>query len=128
MAKDAGALMEMVAPGFTQQMPDGQRLDYEEAGQLLREWFATPDVVTAYEVKIGSVELNGDRAVADVVEKVVCQFTGPGGKRHERVQTNPAEVTWVLTDGGWRIEETRYRDAKMTVDGVPVSPTIGFSA
>jgi ketosteroid isomerase-like protein len=117
MAKDADAVMRFVAPGFVQTMPDGRTLGYEEAEQLLREWFATTDAVTLYEVRIGALKLEGVRAVADIVENVATTFADPTGRRHERWQTNTAQVTWARAPHGWQIEQTDYRTGHMTIDG-----------
>jgi hypothetical protein len=113
--------MRMVAPGFRQRMPDGQLLSYHEAAALLQEWFATAESVTGYEVEIGALDVQADRAVADIVEKVATTFTGAEGRRHERLQTSTAQVTWVRETKGWRIAQSDYRSGTMTVDGKPVA-------
>jgi hypothetical protein len=123
VAKDALAVMKRVAPGFVQTMPDGRTLGYEEAEQLLQEWFATTDAVTLYEVRIGSVTVRDARAVAEIVENVATTFADPAGRRHERWQTNTAQVTWARAPQGWQIEQTDYRTAHMTIDGKPVDLT-----
>jgi ketosteroid isomerase-like protein len=121
-AKDAAALMGMVAPGFAQRMPDGQVIDAAEAEAALREWFETTDQVTRYGVRIGSLRVVGDEAVAEVTEDVTTTFADPTGKSHERVQANTADVTWVRMPTGWQIQRTEYRTAKLMVDGKPVTP------
>jgi ketosteroid isomerase-like protein len=121
-AKDAAALMQMVTPDFVQQMPDGQVLGYQVADAGLREWFATADKVTDYTTRIRSVSAEGDEAVALVEENVSTAFSDETGTTHQRVQANTAQVTWVRTADGWRIRRSEYLSAKMTVDGVPVTP------
>jgi ketosteroid isomerase-like protein len=121
-AKDAAALMQMVAPGFTQRMPDGQVIGAAEAQAALGEWFATTDAVTRYAVRIGAVAVTGDEARADIAEDVTTTFADPGGASHERVQSNTAAATWVRTPDGWRIRRTEYQTAKLTEDGQPVTP------
>src|SRR3954447_7133395 len=101
-AKDAAAVMQKVAPGFMQRMPDGTLIDAVEAEAAMREWFATADTVTRYAVQIGALTVQGDNAVAEVTEDVAMTFADPKGKAHERVQANTSEVTWVRTADGWR--------------------------
>jgi ketosteroid isomerase-like protein len=120
--KDAAALMQMAAPGFTQQMPDGQIFSRAEAEAALQAWFATTDNVTRYQAEISRLAVQGDEAVAEVSEDVASTFAGPNGRPHERLQANTAEMTWIRTDEGWRLHHCEYRAAKLTVDGKPVTP------
>jgi ketosteroid isomerase-like protein len=121
-AKDAGSLMKVVTPDFTQQMPDGQVIGAFEAESALREWFATTDAITDYQVQVGAVTLQGDEAIADVSEQIKTTFEGPGGGRQERTQANTSRVTWVKTASGWQIRRSEYLTAKLAIDGTPVQP------
>jgi ketosteroid isomerase-like protein len=121
-AKDAAALMRIVTPDFIQRMPDGQSFGAAEAEAALREWFATSDKVTRYDIQIGSVSLQGDEAIAEITENVTTTFADPTGQSHERAQANRSRVTWVRTAQGWQIRQSEYLNAKMTVDGKPVQP------
>jgi ketosteroid isomerase-like protein len=119
-AKDAETLMQMVTPGFTQEMPDGQVIDAAEAEAGLREWFATADTVSHYDVRIDALDLGSGEAIAEVAETVSMTFPGPDGRQHERAQANTARVTWVRTEQGWRIGRSEYLTGKMSIDGMPV--------
>lgn len=119
-ARDAAAIMQAVAPGFTQVMPDGQAFDSGEVEAALREWFATADAVTAYDVRIDALRLAGDEAVADVAETVRMTFVGPDGRQHERAQSNTARDTWVRMGKGWKVRRSEYRTGTMSIDGQPV--------
>jgi hypothetical protein len=128
VAKDAAAVMALVTPGFTQTMPGGQAdgplpvVTCPEAEALLREWFTTTDVVTGYEVEIGALIVQGDRAEAEIVERVATRFAGPDGRQHDRRQEYAARVTWVRGAQGWQIDRCDYRSGTMTVDGRAVAP------
>ena len=115
--KDAGALMRMVTPDFTQRMPDGQVIPYAVAEAGLKEWLATADQVTEYAVRIGALTVKGDEAVATVEENVVMTFADPAGRPHERVMANTSHVTWVRLPGGWQIKQTEYLAARIMIDG-----------
>lgn len=121
-AKDSHALLEMVTPGFTQTMPNGDIIEYGIVEEALKAWFATPDRVTRYEVRIGEVAQDGERAILSVEEEIASEFPGPDGKSHERVQANTCRATWVRAGDGWRIHHSQYLTARMTVDGQPVQP------
>jgi ketosteroid isomerase-like protein len=118
--KDAGALMQMVTPDFTQRMPDGQVIPYAMAEAGLKEWLATADRVTDYAVQIGALTVKGDEAVATVEENVTMTFADPAGRAHERVMANTSQVTWVRLPGGWQIRQTEYLAARILIDGVLV--------
>jgi ketosteroid isomerase-like protein len=115
--KDAGALMRMVTPDFTQRMPDGQVIPYAMAEAGLKEWLATVDRVTDYAVQIGAVTVRGDEALATVEESVAMTFADSGGRPHERVMANTSQVTWVRLPGGWQIRQTEYLAARTMIDG-----------
>jgi ketosteroid isomerase-like protein len=115
--KDAGALMQMVTPDFTQRMPDGQVIPCATAEAGLREWLATTDRVTDYTVQIGALTVSGDEALATVEESVAMTFADSGGRPHERVMANTSQVTWVRLPGGWQIRQTEYLAARILVDG-----------
>jgi hypothetical protein len=119
--KDAAALMTLVAPGFTQRLPDGRIIERDEAEAALNEWLATTDAVTDYDVRIEALTLVGDsHAVAEVAESVTTTFTDPIGGHHERAQSNTARVTWVRKEHGWQIGKSEYLTARMTIDGKTV--------
>src|SRR5204863_1351623 len=105
-AKDAAGVMQTVAPGFTQRMPDVTVIDAVAAEAAMKEWFATADTVTRYAVQIGALTVQGDNARAEVTEDITVTFADPVGQSHERVQTNTSEVTWVRTTDGWRIQRS----------------------
>ena len=117
--KDAAALMKLVTDDFSQRMPDGQVIRLDQVEPFLRDWFATADAVTDYEVRIGDLTLTGAEAVAMITENVTTRFAGPDGALHERTQANTARATWTHTPGGWRIRRSEYLDGRMLVDGAP---------
>jgi hypothetical protein len=125
-ARDAAALMRMVAPGFTQTMPDGRVISRDEAAEGLAAWFAATDAVKAYDVRIRDLKPVDEAFVATVEEKVTTTFADPSGGQHQRVQQNTAEMAWVLSGASWHIQRSRYVAATMTVDGKPVDPLTGL--
>jgi ketosteroid isomerase-like protein len=118
--KDADALMGMVTPDFTQQMPDGQTISYDEIEPALRQWLDTVEAVTSYKIDIEELTVLGEEAVARVREHVSTTFTDPHNLRHRGDQANISRVTWRKTADGWRIRQTEYLTGQTLVDGNPI--------
>jgi ketosteroid isomerase-like protein len=119
-AKDAAALMQMVTPDYTQEMPDGQTIAYDEIEPALTQWLATVDSITDYNVAIEELTVNGDQAVAKVREHVSTTFRDPQNRQRHGAQANISRVTWLKTAQGWRIRRAQYLTGQTLVDGVPI--------
>jgi ketosteroid isomerase-like protein len=119
-AKDVEAVMRLRTEDFHTLTPDGKTNTRADMEAYTRRLLGAIDHFLAIEFQIGTIEVQGDLAYADVTQKTVrMQRLGDGGLR--RVEAGAIQrETWKRTAEGWKLYRVdTIRDTGVLVDGKP---------
>jgi ketosteroid isomerase-like protein len=122
-AKDLAAIMALRTEDFHTITPDGKvntRSDMEaRTGSLL----ASIDYFISQENQIGTIEVEGDLAGADISQKTVRMQRFPDGTLHKVESSAVQRETWKKTAEGWKLHRVdNIRDGSVLVDDKPYKP------
>ena len=122
-AKDVAAIMALRADDFHTITPDGKvntRADMETRTRLLIERI---DHFISQDNQIGTIELEGDLASADITQKTVRMQRFPDGSLHKVESGAVQRETWKHTAAGWKLYRVdNIRDGGLLVDDKPYKP------
>ena len=122
-AKDVMAVMALRTDDFHTVTPDGKtntRADMEARTQRL---LGMIDHFISQEFQIGTIELKGDLASADVSQKTVRMQRFPDGSLHKVDARVVQRETWKHTADGWKLYRVdNIQDGSIFVDDKPWSP------
>ncbi len=122
-AKDVMAVMALRTDDFHTVTPDGKtntRADMEARTQRL---LGMIDHFISQEFQIGTIELKGDFASADVSQKTVRMQRFPDGSLHKVDSRAVQRETWKHTAGGWKLYRVdNIQDGSILVDDKPYKP------
>lgn len=123
-AKDVSAIMALRTADFHTITPDGRvnsRIDMETR---TRRFLAGIDHFISQDNQIGTIEVEGNLASAEIKQKTVRMQRFPGGSLH-KVESNVVQrETWKQTAEGWKLSKVdNIRDGDLLVDGNPYNPT-----
>lgn len=119
-AKDLAAIMALRADDFHTVTPDGKvntRADMETRTRLFLDRI---DHFVAQDNQIGTIELQGDLASADISQKTVRMQRFPDGTLHKVESSVVQRETWKKTAEGWKLYRVdNIRDGDLLVDDKP---------
>jgi ketosteroid isomerase-like protein len=122
-AKDVAAVMTLRTDDFHTITPDGKvntRPDMEARTRLFLERI---DHFISQDNQIGTIEVEGDLASADITQKTVRMQRFPDGTLHQVESVVVQRETWKKTSAGWRLYRVdNIRDGRLLVDGKPYKP------
>jgi ketosteroid isomerase-like protein len=122
-AKDVAAIMALRTDDFHTITPDGKvntRADMEARTKLFLDRI---DHFIAQDNQIGTIEVTGDLASADVTQKTVRMQRFPDGTLHKVEGVVVQRETWKKTAGGWKLYKVdNIRDGALLVDDKPYNP------
>jgi ketosteroid isomerase-like protein len=119
-AKDAAAVMALRTGDFHTLTPDGKtnsRADMEGYTQRL---LSGVDHFISMDFQIGTIEVNGDLASADVTQKTVRMQRLQDGQLHKVEAGAVQKETWKKTAEGWKLYRVEnVRSTGLLVDDMP---------
>ena len=122
-AKDVAAVMALRTDDFHTFTPDGKvntRADMEAYTKRLLDRI---DHFISQEFEIGTIDVQGDLASADVTQKTVRMQRLPDGTLHKVEARVVQRETWKRTAQGWKMYTVdNIRDSSIFVDDKPYNP------
>lgn len=122
-AKDVAAVMALRTDDFHTLTPDGKvntRADMEAYTKRLLDRI---DHFISQEFEIGTIDVQGDLASADVSQKTVRMQRLPDGTLHKVEARVVQRETWKRTAQGWKMYAVdNIRDSSIFVDDKPYNP------
>ena len=122
-AKDVAAIMALRTEDFHTITPDGKvntRADMEARTKLFLDRI---DRFISQDNRIGTIEVEGDLASADVTQRTVRMQRFPDGALHKVEAGAVQRETWKKTSEGWKLYRVdNIRDDGLLVDGKPYKP------
>jgi ketosteroid isomerase-like protein len=119
-AKDVAAVMALRTDDFHTVTPDGKvntRADMEAYTKLFLDRI---DHFISQEFQIGTIDIQGDQASADVTQKTVRMQRLPDGTVHKVEAGAVQRETWKRTTHGWKLYTVdNVRDTRVLVDDQP---------
>jgi len=122
-AKDVAAVMALRTDDFHTITPDGKvntRADMETRTKLFLDRI---DHFISQDYRIGTIEVEGNLASADVTQKTVRMQRLPDGTLHKVEAGAVQRETWRKTAEGWKLYLVdQIRDSGVFVDDKPYNP------
>ena len=122
-AKDVTAVMALRTDDFHTITPDGRvntRADMETRTRLFLDRI---DHFISQDNQIGTIEVEGDFASADISQKTVRMQRFPDGTLHKVESAVVQRETWKKTVEGWKLYRVdNIRDGDLLVDDKPYKP------
>ena len=122
-AKDVAAIMALRTDDFHTLTPDGKvntRADMEAYTIRLLDRI---DHFMTLDFQIGTIEVVGDLASADVNQRTVRMQRFPDGTLHKVEAGVVQRETWKQTPEGWKLHKVdNIRDSELLVDDAPWEP------
>jgi ketosteroid isomerase-like protein len=123
-AKDVAAIMALRTDDFHTITPDGKVNTRADMEMRTRGFLARIDHFISQDNQIGTIELNGNLASADVTQKTVRMQRFPDGSLHKVESGAVQRETWKQTTAGWKLYRVdNIRDGSVLVDDKPYKPT-----
>jgi len=123
-AKDVAAIMALRTDDFHTIAPDGKvnmRADMEAYTERFLERI---DHFISEDFQIGTIDVHGDLASADVTQNTVRMQRFPDGSLHKVEAGVVQRETWKKTMEGWKMYRVdNIRDGVVFVDDQPYKPT-----
>ena len=122
-ARDVAAIMELRTDDFHTLTPDGKlntRADMEAYTKRLLERI---DHFISQNFEIGTIDVQGDLASADVKQRTIRMQRLPDGTLHKVEARVVQRETWKRTAQGWKMYMVdNIRDGSVLVDDKPYKP------
>ena len=122
-AKDVAAIMALRTDDFHTITPDGKvntRADMETRTRLFLDRI---DHFISQDNQIGTIEVDGNLASADITQKTVRMQRFPDGTLHKVEADVVQRETWKQTTEGWKLYRVdNIRDGGLLVDDKPYKP------
>ena len=122
-AKDLAAVMALRTEDFHTITPDGRvntRADMETRTRLFLDRI---DHFISQDNQIGTIEVDGDVASADIAQRTVRMQRFPDGTLHKVESAVVQRETWKNTAEGWKLYRVdNIRDGGLLVDDKPYTP------
>jgi len=120
-AKDVDAIMALRTDDFHTLTPDGKTNTRADMEARTRSFVERIDHFTLQKFDIGTIELTGDLASADIHQHTVRMQRFPDGTLHKVDSSVVQRETWKLTPDGWKLYRVdQIRDSVLLVDDAPV--------
>jgi len=122
-AKDVGAIMALRTDDFHTITPDGKVNTRADMEIRTREFLARIDHFIFQDNQIGTIEVDGNLASADITQKTVRMQRFPDGTLHKVESAAVQRETWKKTTEGWKLYRVdNIRDGGLFVDDKPYKP------
>ena len=119
-AKDLAAIMALRAEDFHTITPDGKVNTRADMATRTRLFLDRIDHFISQDNQIGTIELEGDSASADIAQKTVRMQRFPDGTLHKVESSVMQRETWKKTAEGWKLYRVdNIRDGGLLVDDKP---------
>ena len=122
-AKDVAAIMALRTDDFHTLTPDGRVNTRAGMEAYTQGFLGRIDHFISQDFQIGTIDVQGDLASADVTQKTVRMQRFPDGTLH-KVEANVVQrETWKRTTDGWKMYRVdNIRDGNLLVDDKPYKP------
>ena len=123
-AKDVAAIMALRTEDFHTITPDGKVNTRAEMEAYTRRFLGRIDHFISEDFHIGTIDLQGDLASADVTQNTVRMQRFADGILHKVEAVVVQRETWKKTAEGWKMYRVEnIRDGVVLVDDKPYKPT-----
>jgi ketosteroid isomerase-like protein len=120
-AKDVNAIMALRTDDFHTITPDGKVNTRADMQARTISFLDRIDHFISQDNQIGTIELEGDLASADITQKTVRMQRFPDGTLHKVESGAVQRETWRKTAEGWKLYRVdNIRDTGVLVDGKPI--------
>lgn len=121
--KDPDAVLRMRTADFHAIMPSGQIWDAVTSAQYARAGFAQAETTLTLTFEIGTIDVQGDTAAAEIDQHWVRRQQKEGAVRHVDTRAHQRE-TWVHRGGDWLLWRVdRVVPGAWFVDGKLIDPS-----
>jgi ketosteroid isomerase-like protein len=115
--KDIAAVMALRTADFHTLTPDGKTNTRGEMEAYTRRLFDMIDRFLTLEFEVGTIDLRGEIASADVRQRTVRKQRMPDGQIHEVDASVTQKEHWKMTPDGWKLWRVDgIRDQQILVD------------
>ena len=122
-AKDLAAIMALRTDDFHTITPDGKVNTRADMEARTRTFLDRIDHFISQDNQIGTIEVEGDLASADITQKTVRMQRFPDGTLHKVESGAVQRETWRNTADGWKLFRVdKIRDGNLLVDDKPYKP------
>jgi ketosteroid isomerase-like protein len=122
-AKDVAAIMALRAEDFHTITPDGKVNTRADMETRTRVFLDRIDHFISQDNQIGTIEVEGNLASADITQKTVRMQRFPDGTLHKIESGAVQRETWRKTTEGWKLYRVdNIRDGAVLVDDKPYKP------
>lgn len=122
-AKDVAAVMALRADDFHTITPEGKVNTRADMATRTRIFLDRIDHFISQDNQIGTIEVEGHLASADINQKTVRMQRFPDGTLHKVESVVVQRETWKRTAEGWRLYRVdNIRDSSLLVDDKPFKP------
>jgi ketosteroid isomerase-like protein len=122
-AKDVAAIMALRAEDFHTITPDGKVNTRADMETRTRVFLDRIDHFISQDNQIGTIEVEGNLASADITQKTVRTQRFPDGTLHKIESGAIQRETWRKTTEGWKLYRVdNIRDGAVLVDDKPYKP------
>ncbi len=121
--KDLTAVMALRTDDFQTTTPEGQVRTRADMEAYTVRLFGMIDHFETLEFEIGTIQLEGDVASADVTQRTVRTQCLPDGRLHQMEARAVQTERWKMTADGWKLYRVDHvRDRGILVDGKLYQP------
>lgn len=121
--KDVSAIMALRANDFHTLTPDGRVNTRPDMEAYTERFLARIDNFISQDFRIGTIDVQGDLASADITQRTVRMQRFPDGTLHKVEAAVVQRETWKKTAGGWKLYRVdNIRDGEILVDDKPYNP------
>jgi ketosteroid isomerase-like protein len=121
-AKDVDAIMALRTDDFHTLTPDGRTNTRADMDARTRTLLERIESWISQDFEVGTIELDGDLASADVSQRTVRMQRFPDGGTHKVESAVVQRETWKQTPEGFRLYRVdNIRDGELLVDDAPYS-------
>ena len=122
-AKDVSAVMALRTDDFHTLTPDGKVNTRADMQEYTERFLGRIDHFVSQDFEIGTIEIDGDLASADVTQDTVRMQRFPDGSLHKVEAGAVQRKTWRRTPQGWKMcRVDNIRDRSVLVDDAPYNP------
>lgn len=102
--------------------PNGRTLTTNETRRSLKATLDSLRSIKSWELKIANLNVGKGTALATIGERMVTTFADYNGKVHTQELIDFYNDTWIRTDRGWRLRNTRILRGTVKIDGKKIDP------
>ena len=122
-AKDVAAIMALRTDDFHTITPDGKVNTRADMETRTRRFLDRIDHFISQDNQIGTIDVKGNLASADIAQKTVRMQRFPDGTLHKVENAVVQRETWKNTTEGWKLYRVdNIRDGDLLVDDKPYKP------